>query len=91
MVTTGHLDAGTGENIAKDRRGVVPSERQIAEFISEITGESSIRPNEAQRFEPVEVEDVGPEETLSMNCPLLLVNLDEMRDDIESVLGPSQE
>lgn len=96
MVTTGHLDAGTGENIAKDRRGVVPSERQIAEFISEIRGESSIRPNEAQRFEPVEVEDVGPEETLSgvhplpVNCPLLLVNLDEMRDDIESVLGPSQ-
>lgn len=42
------------------------------------------------------MEDVGPEETLSgvhplpVNCPLLLVDLDEMRDDIESALGPSQ-
>ena len=53
MVTTGHLDAGTGENIVKERRGVVPSERQIAEFISQIRGgggESSKRPNEAKRF-----------------------------------------
>ena len=35
------------------------------------------------------MEDVGPEKTLSgvhplpVNCPLLLVDLDEMRDDIE--------
>jgi len=70
LVTTGHSDAGTGENVAKERRGVVPLERQIAEFISDIRRGSSIRHNEEQRFEPVEVEDVGPEETLSGVHPL---------------------
>ena len=76
---------------------MVPSEEQIADLISAVREESSISLMiEEHVFETVEVEDIGPLETpsgvnpLPLNVPLLLINLDEMSNDIGSVLRASQ-
>lgn len=76
---------------------MVPSEKQIADLISAVREESSISLMiEEHVFETVEVEDIGPLETpsgvnpLPLNVPLLLINLDEMSNDIGSVLRASQ-
>ena len=70
-----------------------PSEEQIADFISAVREESSISLMiEEHVFEIVEVEDIGLLEIptgvnpLPLNVPLLLINLDEMSNDIGSVL-----
>lgn len=76
---------------------MVPSEEQIADLISAVREESSISLMiEEHVFETVEVEDIGPLEIpsgvnpLPLNVPLLLINLDEMSNDIGSVLRASQ-